>query len=190
LKPFDFIILFFSFVYALALTHLLLAAARMVRHRKSVVFSWPHALWMLDALLILASTWLSFWDVHQMGVVSVATVAAGFVVVITQYLLCALVAPDFTDGNDFDLRGFHERERATYLVGFLVVGLLALAANLAGAVSLGVRSWANQNWLVLAMFLPVLAALFLRRTWIQVTAPLVFFCLQVAFTVVFYPSLR
>jgi len=38
-RPFDFIILFFSFIYTLALTHLLFAVTRMVRHRRMLTFS-------------------------------------------------------------------------------------------------------------------------------------------------------
>jgi hypothetical protein len=58
LKAFDFIILFLSFIYTLGLTHLLLAATRMIRHRRTVIFSWPHALWMVAALGMLSGNWL------------------------------------------------------------------------------------------------------------------------------------
>ena len=50
MNPFEFIILFFSFIYTLALTHLLFAWTRMIRHRRQLVLSWPHLLWMLVAL--------------------------------------------------------------------------------------------------------------------------------------------
>ncbi|MFX4501401.1 hypothetical protein ABTA59_19515, partial [Acinetobacter baumannii] len=65
MHPFEFIILFFSFIYTLALTHILFAATRMIRHRRQLVFSWPHALWMANALVFLAANWLSLWDLHE-----------------------------------------------------------------------------------------------------------------------------
>jgi hypothetical protein len=89
LGPFEFIILFFSFIYTLALTHLLLAAARMIRRRRSLVFSWPHALWMMNALLLL---------------MSLPVILGGFALVGAMYLICALIAPDFEDRDDLDLR--------------------------------------------------------------------------------------
>jgi hypothetical protein len=49
-RPFDFVITFLAFIYALALTHLLLAAAHMIRHRRELIFDWAHALWMAAAL--------------------------------------------------------------------------------------------------------------------------------------------
>ena len=124
--PFEFIILFFSFIYTLALTHLLLAAARMIRHRRSLVFSWPHALWMLDALLLLVCNWISLWDFHQLKSMTLPVILGGFALVGILYVVCALIAPDFEDGDGLDLRAFHEREGRTYILAFCDV----LAAGL------------------------------------------------------------
>jgi hypothetical protein len=77
LGPFEFIILFFSFIYTLALTHLLFAATRMIRHRRELVFSWPHALWMLNALLLLVGNWMSLWDFHRQKTLSLAVIVGG-----------------------------------------------------------------------------------------------------------------
>ena len=40
MRPFEFIILFFSFIYTLALTHLLFAWTRMIRYRRTLILSW------------------------------------------------------------------------------------------------------------------------------------------------------
>ena len=116
--PFEFIILFFSFIYTLALTHLLLAAARMIRYRRSLVFSWPHALWMLNALLLLVCNWISLWDFHLLKSMTLPVILSGFALVGVMYLICALIAPDFEDGDGYNLRVFHEREGRTYIVAF------------------------------------------------------------------------
>ncbi|THD75284.1 MAG: hypothetical protein E7812_17165 [Phenylobacterium sp.] len=186
--PFEFIILFFSFIYTLALTHLLFAITRMIRHRRSLVFSWPHALWMLNALLLLCTNWISLWDFHRFDTMPLAAIAFGFVLVIGQYFVCALVTPDFEDGDSFDLRAFHEREGRTYLLTFLVLILFALVAN-AAALAAGVQAWANENWAVLAMTPPVILALTVRARWAQILAPLVLVALMVAVLVVYYPAL-
>jgi hypothetical protein len=72
LRPFDFIILFFSFIYALALGHLLLAATFMIRYRRRIAFSLAHAIWMFDALLFLTANWISLWDFHTAAAISIS----------------------------------------------------------------------------------------------------------------------
>jgi hypothetical protein len=48
-RPFGFVILFFSFIYALALTHLLPSVTSMIRYRSKVTVSAPLLVWMLVA---------------------------------------------------------------------------------------------------------------------------------------------
>ncbi|HEV2364122.1 MAG TPA: hypothetical protein VGS12_08000 [Caulobacteraceae bacterium] len=91
LQPFEFIILFLSIIYTLALNHLLHAAARMIRYRRRIVFSWPHALWMLDTLVILLVNWLSLWDFAHKQVLSLGFIAGVLGFVIIQYFVCTLV---------------------------------------------------------------------------------------------------
>jgi hypothetical protein len=81
-RPFEFIIVLFSFIYTLGLTHLLFAATRMIRHRRIVVFSWPHVLWMAAAPFLLAGNWLSLWDFHTLQTISLTTIAGGFGLVV------------------------------------------------------------------------------------------------------------
>jgi hypothetical protein len=189
MHPFEFIILFFSFIYTIALTHLLFAATRMIRLRRRLIFSWPHALWMLNALLMLTANWISLWDFHRLEAIPLAAIAVGFVIVVGQYFVCALVAPDFEDSTAFDLRAFHAREGHIYMAGFLVLILIALVANAAAGMGAGVQNWSDQNAIVLAMIPPVLVPLFVRTQWVQVGAPLVLVALSIAASVIYYPVL-
>jgi len=189
MRPFEFIIIFFSFIYSLALTHLLLAAAEMVRHRRQLVLSWPHALWMLALFATLAVNWLSFWDFHDRTVLSLPTIMGGFLLIAAQYLTCALAAPDFDGERGYDLRAFHEQEGVGYIGGFLSIIVISVVINFAGAKELGVIRWGDENSLVPLMSVPALAALFLRRQWIQIAAPLAEMALVAAFAIRFYPQL-
>ena len=189
MRPFEFIILFLSFIYTLALTHLLFAATRMIRHRRSLVFSWPHALWMVNALLLLTGNWISLWDFHRMEAIPLAIIATGLLLVGIQYFICALVSPDFEEGEAFDLRAFHAREGRTYMVGFLVLTLVALGVNAAAGARAGVQNWADENAIVLAMIPPILISLFVRKQWAQVGAPLVLAATMISFLVIYYPVL-
>jgi len=114
-RAFDFVLLFFSFVYALALTHLLMASAQMIRHRRNVVFSLPQALWMLVALVLVISNWISLWDFHSLVRIPATVISLGFVFSILVYLACALVSPDLKHDGIVDLRKFHELQGKTYM---------------------------------------------------------------------------
>lgn len=190
MHPFEFIILFFSFIYTLALTHLLFAATRMIRHRRQLVFSWPHGLWMLNALVFLAANWLSLWDFHESATMSLEAIVSTFVLVIGQYFISALIAPDFEGGDSYDLREFHRRERRTYLGAFLVLMVIGVAINLQAAVRLGIASWGQQNLIGVPVLAATAAAFFFDRRWVQVVAPLIVLGLLLIYPVVYYPVLK
>jgi hypothetical protein len=190
LGPFEFIILFFSFIYTLALTHLLLAAARMIRRRRSLVFSWPHALWMMNALLLLVCNWISLWDFHLLKSMSLPVILGGFALVGAMYLICALIAPDFEDRDDLDLRAFHEREGRTYILAFATFLPLAFVLNLAASAGAGVQNWAEQNAIIFVMAPPILIPLLFRARWAQIGGPLVLVGVMVAYLVIYYPVIR
>lgn len=110
MRAFDFIMLFFSFIFALALTHLLLAVNAMIRRRRKITFSVPHAIWMFNALSAVSINWISLWDFHDLQAISLSAIVGGFVLGIAQYLVCALVSPDFKEERDFDLRLFQKEQ--------------------------------------------------------------------------------
>jgi len=61
---FDFVITLLSFVYALAITHILATVGDIIRAGKRVRFSWLNAAWMLSTLLIVVAFWLGLWDMR------------------------------------------------------------------------------------------------------------------------------
>jgi hypothetical protein len=190
MNPFEFIILFFSFIYTLALTHLLFAATRMVRHRRQLVLSWPHLLWMLVALANLAANWISLWDFRSEGSLSLGTITIGFLLVIINYALCALVSPDFEGGETYDLKHFHECEGATYIVAMLALVVASITVNFLAGATLDISNWANENVLVVANLVPLALALAVKRPWAQVLAPLALLVTVVAYAVIYYPVLK
>lgn len=161
----------------------------MIRHRRILIVSWPHALWMLDALVLLVANWISLWDFHKETAISIGAIAIGFAYAVNQYLICALVTPDFEGNDAFDLRIFHESQRKTYIGAFLVIVLLSLAVNVAGG-AVGIENWANENALVLAMVPTAAVPLLVRNAYVEIAAPLLLFVLAVAYAVVYYPVLR
>ena len=169
MRPFEFFILFLSFIYTLSLGHLLFAATRMIRHRRSLKLSWPHAFWMATVLIVLFANWIALWDFHGMQEIALPVIVSGFLISVLQYFICALVSPDFEDGEGYDMHVFHERERKTYLGATLALLFVAVATNLSAG-RLGVQHWAEQNAVVLAMFVPVALGIFVRTSWVQVVS--------------------
>lgn len=190
MRAFDFVLLFFSFVYALALSHLLMTAARMLRHRRTIVFSWPQALWMIAALLLVIGNWISLWDFHNATTMSAGAIGILFAFSVMVYLDCALVSPDFNTDGVVNLQEFHEQQGPTYIGTALVTVVAAMVLNFIIG-GMGAQNWANQNGLVIAMLVPPAAALLFRRsTLVQILAPLALTALMSVFVIVYYPVLK
>jgi len=190
MEPFEFIIVFISFVYALGLTHLLLAITRMVRHRRTLVFSWIHALWMFGVLMMVFANWISLWDFHRLETISLPTMLAALILSVMQYLVCALVSPDFEERETYDMRAFNEREGRTYIGALFAMFIVALALNYAAGASLGVKKWSDQNSLAVIFIVPVLLALLVRAAWVQLIGALAFAGFIIAYLVIYYPVLQ
>jgi len=190
MRPFDFVITFLAFIYALALAHLLLAAAHMIRHRRELAFDWAHALWMTVAFGTLTINWLSFWDGHTLGSLSMATIAIGLAFCINQYLVCALVAPRIPREDGVDMRAFHRQQGPTYIFSILVLCVFAIAVNLLGGSALDMKNWSTQNAGVLAMLAVLIPALVWRARWVQIVAPAILIVIIAVFLVTYYPALR
>ena len=189
MNPFEFIIIFLAFIYSLALTHLLFAWTRMIRRRRQLVLSWPHMLWMLIGLFMLAVNWLSIWDFRTLGSLSLLAISSEFLFVVLNYFFCALVSPDFEGGETNDLRRFHEREGPTYILVFVALVSIALIENFAAGTGLGISNEIAENSLVIFQLPLALLPLFVKRPWVQVAAPAVTLITVVAYAVLFYPVL-
>ena len=189
MSPFEFIIIFFALVYSLALAHLLFAWTRMIRHRRQITFSWPHLLWMLVAMFLLAVDWLSTWDYRMFDKLSLVEIGSGFLFVMLNYFFCALVSPDFEGGETYDLERFHRAEGRTYILVFVATVTIAIVENFLAGEKLGITKQGAENALVLFQLPLGLLPLFVKRAWVQIVAPAVILMTVVAYGTIFYPVL-
>ena len=187
MAAFEFIIVFLSFAYALAFSHVMFAAARMIRHRRKLIFSWPHALWMANAVMLLFSNWISLYDFRSMEVMSLGTILTLFAFVTTLYFTCALVTPDFED-DDYDMVAFHQREYRAYVGAILALDVMSFLANLQASDS-GNSAWGAQNAIVYAMLPTAILPLLTRNRWVQLLCPAVLLIENFAFLAIYYPTL-
>jgi hypothetical protein len=173
LGAFDHIILLLSFVYALAIAHLLSTTAMLIRRSAEVRFSALNAFWMLNALVVIMANWLSFWDLRTLPRWSVATIFFTFVIAFTNYLQAALVCPEADGEGHLDLVEFQSRQRTRIAGSFLASGVTALVANFAYGRVFGVVTWDKQNLAVIPMLVGCLIALIWRARWAQIAAAIV-----------------
>lgn len=190
MRPFDFVMVFFSFIYSLALTHLLMSVVHMIRYRRQVSFDWVHALWMAVALVSLVTNWISFWDFHAVEPLPLASIVIGFVFSIIQYVACALVSPEIKGEGGLDLHVFQETQGRTYIASFAALTAFSIGINFVGGSTMGIQNWARENSVVIAMLPTTIAPLVWRARWVQVAAPLLFLVMLAVYLVMFYPALH
>ena len=174
-----------SFVYALALTHLLARIAELIVARDRVNFSGLLALGMTNAALLVFSNWLSLWDLHSIKSWDLASITVQFLFAVVVFLICVLVGPKTPDEGAIDLEDFFWRQRP-YLYGAIVTCVvLSLFANLDYLKTANAALFVKQNLTNLPMLLPTLLALASRKRWVQWAAGLGFLAMMIVYTVVF-----
>jgi hypothetical protein len=163
-SPFEHVILLLSFVYALALTHLLSTIAHLIHAGTRVRFSWIQAGWMLNALIIIVANWIGFWDMRQLPSWTVGMILFTLAMAIANYLQVALVCPEVGREGIVDLSEFHRRQGRRYIGACVVSILFALSANIVFGTEYNFRDLLEQNFVVIPMLLiTVVAAVFLGR---------------------------
>lgn len=167
---FDHIILLLSFVYALAIAHLLTTVAMLIRQSARVRFSALHAAWMWNALMVIMANWIGFWDMRTLPDWTVATIFFTFGMAFVNYLQAALVCPEVIAGEALDLVEFQARERRRILGSAAGSCVLAALANFVYGSAFGVISWNAANLAVVPMAVATLAATVWRWRWLQVGA--------------------
>src|ERR1700741_20901 len=97
MSAFEHVTALLSFVYALALTHLLARIAELVVARERVRFSGLLALGMANAVMMVFTNWLSLWDLRTVQSWDLGSVAIQFLFAVSVYVICALVGPKMPD---------------------------------------------------------------------------------------------
>jgi len=123
---FEHVTLLLSFIYVIALTHLLSTTTGLVLARDRVRFSPLLALWMVLALGILFNNWLSIWVLRSMERWSVGEVSLEFAMAIIQYFTCSLVCIEIKDEREVDMQAWYEKQRAVFLSAFACLCAMAM----------------------------------------------------------------
>ena len=127
---FEHVAALFSFVYALALTHLLARIAELIVARDRVKFSGLLALGMVNAIILVFANWLSLWGLHAITSWKLASITVQFLFAIDVFLICVLVGPKAHDEGPIDLEDFFWRQRPYFYGALVACAVLSLFANL------------------------------------------------------------
>lgn len=158
---YEHVILLLSFVYALALTHLLSRIGALFVARKRVKFSGLLALAQANAIMLVFVNWLYLWNLHGIQAWSVASIAPEFAFAAALFLLCVLSAPEAGAEGYVDMEAFYWEQRRPYYATALamdaigVADLLFYSTNAASGVDL--KTVAGAGLLIVPQLLAFLA---------------------------------
>jgi len=179
-----------SFVYALALTHLLSSVTNLILDREQVRFSGLHATWMLIAFLLVFVNWLQIWPLRAIHHWSLFDVSLLFAMAVVQYFTCSLVSIKVERGEPVDMVAFHARQRPALHAAFFALVVLAMVLNYAErdqSAGLDRSAWITEDLLVLPMLVVILLSAFARPTWLRWLSAVAMIGLSIVLLVLFTP---
>jgi len=189
MTAFEHVTALFSFVYALALTHLLARIAELIVARDRVKFSGLLALGMLNAILVVFANWLSLWDLHVITSWNLASITVQFLFAVNVFLICVLVGPKARDEGPIDLEDFFWRQRPYFYGALVACAVLSLLANLDFLKTANAALFVKQNLTVLPMLIPTVLGMVSRKRWVQWAAGLCYLASILGYTIAFYSTL-
>ena len=149
-----------SIIVGLAITQILSGLRGIVLWRSRVRMFWPVPLWAGTLLLVNIQSWWAMFSLREVRSWTFAEFAVVLAQAITQYMLAAIVLPDFSAGADTDLRA-HYWTHTRWFFGLFV---LALLMSLAKELVLYGRLPERENLTFQIGFIALsLTALFTRR---------------------------
>lgn len=170
MHAFDYLVLLFSFVYALAIAHVLATVGDMIVAAKRITFSWLHAGWMLAALLPVVAYWIGFWELRNLPTWSMTSVGVFFLIACLLYLETRLVCPRIPSEGTIDLDEYHLTEGRKYAGGYAALAALTLVNNWVFGHAAGVGEWIAKDAAVAPMMLAAIAAAVFKNARVQALA--------------------
>jgi hypothetical protein len=177
------IVLLLSFVFAIAMTHLLASATELILARGRVVFSGLQALWMLNALLGLMVNWLSVYGLSTLQHLTPGDVLINFGQAVIQYFTCSLLSMRVPEHGAVDMPANFEKQRRVIMAAFAALYAAAMAGNYfyPQPNGLPVSAWMQEDALILAGAVMLAAAAFARDAWLQWAAAIANFAMVAIF---------
>ncbi len=166
MQAFDYVITLMSFVYALAIAHILATAGDIIGAWSRVKFSWLNAAWMLFQLFAILAWWIGLWGARHAPAWSMANIAELFVLAAVLYLEARIVCIRVPMEGAVDMVRFHHQEGRKYIIIYTVLAAATVALNIQArsGYRVDIADTIAKNHAVLSMFvLSVAGAIFTGR---------------------------
>jgi hypothetical protein len=165
---FEHITILLSFVYALAVSHLLTSATELMWARERVRVSWLQVLWMFNALLILFENWIGIWGLSAIKDWNVAEVTIWFAAALIQYFTCSLISIRVREDGPVDMQAFFARQRPLIFTAFLALGAINMFQNWWDRALIPAPfSWIAVDLTIAVLLVAYAIAGFARAAWLQ-----------------------
>jgi hypothetical protein len=180
---FEHVTILLSFVYAIALTHLLSTTTELVLARKRVRFSGRYAAWMFNTVLLLLNNWIALWGLSGLKHWTVAEVAIQFSSAIVQYFTCSTFRVPEGGDDLIDLPALYQERRPIIFSAFLALALIAGFQNWWHRSYISPFGWIGEDLLIAPMGLAMALGGWARPRWLQWAAAVVFTGVMIYFFV-------
>ncbi len=183
---FDFVLILLSFVYALALGHLLSRVGGLLIARERVRFSGLLALAIVNAVAQVYIDWLAMWDYRGVGEWDLYTVTLFFASSLVLFLMCAAVSPETPpDEKPIDMEAFYWKNRRLFYGLYLILLLVFMAMSLVHLRTPNPELALQQGLGNLPYVLISLLAIFVSTRWAQWLAGIALLVLTIAWPILF-----
>jgi hypothetical protein len=129
MDAFSYLSVLLSIIVGLAITQILAGFRGIVLWRSRVRMFWPSPLWAGTLLLINIQSWWAMFSLREVHTWTFAGFAVVLAQTIVQYLLAAIVLPDFSGERDTDLREHYWTHTRWFFGLFVLVLLISLAKD-------------------------------------------------------------
>lgn len=188
MRAFDHVLILFSFVFALALTHLLSRVGSLMLARRRVRFSALHAFMVGNSVLLVFVNWLALWMVRDLQAWDLFSVVIYFLFGLASFFFCAAAAPEVPPEGTIDLEDFYQENYRLYYGLIIVQTIVAMLTS----IPLIKNHWSLFVWTnidSLPFFAVPILAMTVRARWAQWTSAILFLSLEAWWLVTFNSSM-
>ena len=128
MDAFGYLSVLLSIIVGFAMTQILLGFRGVVLARVRIRVYWPTVAWGILLLLINVQSWWAMFGLRAIGHWTFPAFSTLLLQTIAQYMLAAIVFPDFSGDQPVDLRE-HYRRHARWFFGLLILLFMASMAK-------------------------------------------------------------
>ena len=184
---FEHVTVLLSFVFAIALTHVLTSTTELIWARQRLHFSGLQAAWMTSAVLSILVNWIGLAPLASMKNWSPGEITLQFVAAIVQYYTCSLISIRPKEDGVVNMAVFYERERPSIFAAYSTLMVVSIFQTVWDAKNYGMTEsvMLQSVGFVVVMLAATLIAGWARPRWLQWAAAIVMLALQSYFLVTY-----